>query len=181
VRPRWILITAVLAFAMAVPAARAQEAPPTTAAPAPPTTAAAPVTTAVPPEAGAVTLAVTPDEGLVDGQTVAVSGTGYPPNRTDWAIWACPPGAVAAGASIDLGGSCGGIDQVSASTDAGGVLAGTFTARQVIERFDRGATEFDCGVSGCEVFMVSQNHLYLDDPQVITFGGVIAASPAFTG
>ena len=84
-------------------------------------------------------------------------------------------------ASIDLVASCGSAEEITASTDGAGNLSGSFVAQRVVEQQNRGFTELDCGVSGCEVFMVGGNHLYFEAATVITFADVIAASPGFTG
>lgn len=112
------------------------------------------------PETGAdptVTLTVNPDDGLVDGQTVTVTGTGFPGN-TAGLIRQCA-GSVAVPECDTL------VSGFFLTDPAGNVPPAPMTVQRVITGF---ASTYDCGVTAC--FLVadaggksSRHH--------ITFGG----------
>ena len=160
------MIALVAALVGVAPGAIAQEAPPTTAAPAPPTTAVAATTVPegqVPPPP---TLTVAPDTGLVDGQVVAISGSG----------WGNPVGPQFCGEELgDTSQTCVDVGSVEAGAD--GELHGSASLPARFTRPDGGIV--DCFEQQCRVH-VSE---YRGNGQValVSFSGVIPATPAFTG
>jgi hypothetical protein len=84
-------------------------------------------------------VSVTPNTGLVDGQTVTVRGSGYAPGSS-LGIVQCPTGAD----SID---DCDGRTAHSFSADAAGNYVQSLTVLRVIRRSSIGE-ETDCAVPG---------------------------------
>jgi neocarzinostatin family protein len=84
-------------------------------------------------------VSVTPDTGLVDGQTVTVSGGGYSPNSS-LGIVQCPTGAD----SLD---DCDGRTAHSFSADGAGNYVQPLTVQRIIRRSSIGE-ETDCSVPG---------------------------------
>jgi hypothetical protein len=80
-------------------------------------------------------VSVTPDSGLVDGQTVTAKGRGYSPSSSLGMIQ-----CVAGADSID---DCDGTTATSFSADANGGFSRSFTVRRVISH--NVGQETDCG------------------------------------
>jgi hypothetical protein len=171
---RFVLLVAFAGLGGLAPSALAQ-APPTTATPttlaaAPPTTAAAPPTTEAPRGPYPVTestIVVDPDSGLVDGQTVEIIGDGYFLGEYD--VYFC-------GDSVGDLDSCVVVGR--AFSGRGYALVGEAT---LPIRFTgaSGAT-VDCLVQACRVY-ITNGYQLPGDTAVVSFRGVIAARPGFTG
>ena len=100
-----------------------------------------------------VTLTVTPSDGLSDGQTVTVTGTGFPPN-TQGTINEC-------GGTI-LMPQCDDLINVPFNTTANGdIPPTTVTLKRIV---NTGSTTFNCGAQSCAVVAraggkMSQHHI----------------------
>jgi len=143
-------------------------APPTTL-PASPTTVA-PVTTTVSTEGQAAppsVLVVDPDSGLLDGQVVQLSGTGWGPVVP--AVYLC--GGVVGDTSVN----CVVVGQVEPGP--GDTLSGSATLPATFTT--PGGRAVDCRAEQCVVFVT--NYRGNGDTAAVTFATVIAASPGFTG
>jgi hypothetical protein len=170
---RLLVLVAVLGLCLGVPAAFAQEAPPTTSA-ATATTLGGPPTTAAP-EAGRggvpppPVLVVEPDSGLVDGQTVTLSGTGWN-GPVDHHVRLC---------RAEIGDPSVNCTTVgTADADLQGNLSGTATLP--VSFTPRNGPPVDCLAEPCVVAVFITRGDAGVAP-VSFLAGVIPATPAFTG
>ena len=108
------------------------------------------------PESGGdpgVTLTVSPDDFVGNGQTVSVTGTGFPAS-TGGVIRQC--GGSSAAPQCDLA-----IAATFLTTDTGDIPATSVTVKRII---DTGTTGFNCGVQACALVATaggrtSQHHI----------------------
>lgn len=113
------------------------------------------------PETGtdpAVTLTVTPSDGLSDGQVVTVTGTGFPAG-TAGTIREC--GGTAAAPQCDLT-----VTAAFVTTANGTIPPTSVTVERII---DTGTTTFNCGVQSCMLLAsaggrASQHHIRMAGP-----------------
>ncbi len=166
---RLALLFAALALTGAASTAFAQ-APTTTAPPEGVPGTTVPPTTAPPADdegtAGGPTITATPSTGLVEGQVVRVTGSGFQGFGGDWPIHLC---------ALPAGGLATDCEQIGLATIDDRGVDGSFAADRYINR----GTVIDCAVVACGAVMEDTTGELAVAP--LSFASVIAASPGFTG
>ena len=124
------------------------------------------------PESGpdpSVTLTVTPDDQLANGQTVTVTGTGFPPNS--------------AGVIRQCGGSAAapqcepGIAAAFLTTSAGDIPPTSVTVERIV---DTGTTTFNCGVQQCFLVATAGGRTAQHHISILGAGTVVPTSTSST-
>jgi hypothetical protein len=128
---------------------------------------------------GSPTVAVTPSAGLEDGQTVTVTGQGFPA-LIGTAVTQCPEAAVLTDV-VSVVTYCDFARAIGGSIDAAGRLVPTsYTVHEVINQSGRlpPGTTYDCRVSNdCSIavvgFLADQQSVLIGAEASISFGPAI--------
>ncbi len=116
-----------------------------------------------------VTLTVTPDDLLANGQTVMVTGTGFPPN-TAGTIRRC--GVVAGTPQCDV--------DVAATFTTGPSGEIPPTAVTVTRIVDTGSTTFNCGVQACVLVATAGDRSSQHGVRILGAGTLVPSSTTAT-
>lgn len=125
------------------------------------------------PQAAAIT--VTPDTGLVDGQTVTVAGTGFAPDSVMFVLQ-CRVGAT-------TNYSCGWVGYATVQSDGSGAFTTSLQLNRLLYTFS-GAPVFDCTPAGsCAVTVLTSAGSLAEapiafDPTVPPLAPFLTVSPA---